>query len=151
MEYFGLVIWQCNLDVGHSAHVYPWAGHNYRCPGLPPQPPQPAELPVETELIDGAWYTDGKLTTTAKKVRLLTDQTGWIRLSPVARYEPPPAPETPEPTGIGAVVLTADGQHYVRAGGAPIFNNWSNVRTAGRAVWGNLKQPVEVLSEGVEL
>lgn len=106
-----------------------------------------AELPVETELVDGAWYQSEDraglilgcdLKPNGKRV--------WFRLAPVACYEPPkPKPETPEPQNVGAVVRDAHGGVYVRN----INDEWNS--TGVTLQWSRIKQPVEVLSEGVEL
>lgn len=112
-----------------------------------------AELPVETELVDGALYggygyvatwLDGEW----EFDELPSDWQPAFRYAPVARYEPS-KPETPEPTGLGAVVRDANGMQWVRVDSSGA--KWCRQRPNCWEYWAAIPQPVEVLSEGVEL
>lgn len=112
-----------------------------------------AELPVETELVDGVRYMDRNGCVAYWYNNQWSTANGQFqpvnRLGPVARYEPP-KPETPEPKGLGAVVRTARGNTYVRSDSSSAKRVWARVGY-GYCRWLDLEQPIEVLSEGVEL
>lgn len=169
------VLARCSSSAPHQPHnFFDGSGIGKRCSGyakpnsanelidqvrssamIPPEWPWPElPLPVETELIDDAWYADatgGRIGVFQGEMikRYTWTLPVWLRLAPVARYEPP-KPETPEPTGLGAVVRDADGVLWVRMDWkiAPWLSHEN-----GSTFWsdGILTKPVEVLSEGVQL
>lgn len=111
------------------------------------------DLPIETEFIEGEWYynTDRKSETFRYVSGRLVDINGGrmitcagriVRLAPATEYRPAPA----EPTGLGAVVRDARGYIAVRVHEMPDRGCWYY---HGRNSWSSLRQPVEVLSEGV--
>lgn len=151
---------RCLRMVPHEPHSWPEDTNRWHCDGRQPKgsmmltdAERRAELPVETELVDGAWYSfpDGTLELFRPNAVFGDDVPPLYRMAPVARYEPP-KPETPEPTGLGAVVRDANGFRWVSL----ITNGgmrWYGDRGSGRDIygWSVIPQPVKVLSEGVEL
>lgn len=105
-----------------------------------------AELPVETELVDGAWYSfpDGTMELFRPYAVFGDDVPPLYRMASVARYEPRKT-EVAEPKGLGAVVRDSYGAVWVRT----VDDEWAGARCLVH--WKAINQPVEVLSEGVEL
>jgi hypothetical protein len=59
-----------------------------------------------------------------------------------------------EPTGLGAVVLAADGDYYIRPKTTTTIRHWKRARGETghtRYSWDELPHPVVVLSAGVEV
>lgn len=114
------------------------------------------KLPIETELVDRSWYLLAGVTYAVYLApSFYRGTTGEIvnpgavtieRLAPVVRYEPP-KPEVAEPTGLGAVIRS-----FTLLTRCPTVGHMPWIDSVGNTyAWRDLAQPVEVLSEGVEL
>lgn len=145
----GYQMWQCPSDDVHIAHAHRHRRGMWWCEGL--EALTPPELPVETEMVYGAWYGSDNAGVVPMRYRGVLDGGFSIRpwrLAPVARYEPS-KPETPEPKGLGAVVRDARSKPWVRGP-----NGWLLARNGDDIAdrkWEMLAQPVEILSPGVEI
>lgn len=121
----------------------------------------PNALPIEHELVDGAWYVNkttrfmgqwlskqGYIWSHSTATAYPNNGDTWLRMGPIAEYRSAAA----EPKGLGAVVRDARGGVWVRES---VLHRtpWRNAEHGFGGNWQVVKnkQPVEVLSEGVEL
>lgn len=130
-----------------------------------------SDLPIENELIDGAWYFDengedtyrfGKWDSARQQFftyKSLDGSTGfpfdrkkvYRRIEPVAQCGPSPA----EPKGQGAVVTDRSGVRWVGLGRHLLGGSdlvWMNTQIGKPLTyrtWAQIPKPVTVLTEGV--
>lgn len=96
----------------------------------------PLRLWVKTQ---DSWWNDGELSVKFYKLRSITVlNLGYF-------------PDTPEPTGCGAVVKDAQGYVYEEFGvDHSNDRQWKRMNTKQFVPWPCLTQPVDVLFEGIE-
>lgn len=154
---------RANAQINHGGHKY-GANQSWWCPGFDQVlntvtvvGSKPDELPVEHELIDGAWYNNAqgfvglwdpgiewfRLFGPNAEMRMTFDEfVPAVRMAPVARYGPP-APEVKEPTGLGAVVTDRLEDPWVRG----LDDLWHGPADTPYH-WDHIPRPVVVCSEG---